>query len=79
MKKILLATLATLALAGCKTDSDYDMEATRAQVRAECEEYGGKAITMRITRDVNNRPWAAVCINSNTGAEFNVYVSGVLQ
>lgn len=79
MKKILLATLAVLTLAGCKTDSDYDMEATRAQVRAECEEYGGKAVTMRLSHTVDDRPWVANCINSNTGNEFQVFVKGVLK
>lgn len=79
MKKVLLATLAVLALAGCKTDSDYDMEATRAQVRAECEAFGGKASTMQLSYQVDNRPWAGNCINSNTGNEFRVYVKGVLK
>lgn len=79
MKKILLATLAVLALAGCKVDSDYDLEATRAQVREECEAFGGKASTLQLNWRVDNRPWTGNCINMNTGNEFRVYVKGVLK
>lgn len=79
MKRVLLTALIALTLAGCRDDSDYDMEATRTQVRAECEEYGGKATTMQISHFVNGRPWAATCINKTTGNEFRVYVKGVLK
>lgn len=79
MKKVLLATLAVLALAGCKTESDYDMEATRVQTREECQRYGGEAVTFYMGNRVKGNPWTVNCINKNTGAEFQAYVSGVLK
>lgn len=79
MKKILLATLAVLTLAGCKTDGDFDQEATRTQAAAECQEYGGKSVIRWLGYDVQNRPWTVKCINPVTGNEFKVYIAGVLK
>lgn len=81
MKKYLLIAVAALAMTGCKVevDSDYDLEATREQVRVECDAFGGKASTIQLNWRVDKRPWTGTCINPNTGNEFRVYVKGVLK
>ena len=79
MKKVLLATLTVMALAGCKVDTDYSLEATREQLKTICAAFGGLPSTMQLTYFVDDRPWAGTCINPNTGATFNVYFKGVLK
>lgn len=79
MKKVLLATLAVLALAGCNTKDDYDINATREESKATCAEYGGRHNVMWLSYNVTGKPWEASCINPNTGNTFTVYFQGVLK
>jgi len=79
VKKILLLVAMAAVLAGCDipSESGFDIDATRAQIKAECQEYGGKANTIRLSYYVDKRPWTGTCINPNTGNTFDVYVKGV--
>lgn len=75
---MLLVALAVV-LSGCdlKRESDFDMDATRQEIKAECIAFGGLPNTIRLSYSVNKRPWTGNCINPNTGTGFEVYVKGV--
>lgn len=79
MKKYLLIALGMLALTGCNTKDDYDLDATREESKATCAAFGGLHNVMSLTYGVTGKPWEAACINPNTGNTFKVYFKGVLK
>ena len=79
MKKHLLIALGLMALAGCNTKDDYDLDATREESKATCAEFGGLHNIMSLTYGVTGKPWEGLCINPTTGNTFKVYFKGVLK
>lgn len=79
MKKILVLVAAAAVLTGCGSPADYDKDATREELKAECKRYGGELNTYRYGSNVQGNPWMGNCINISTGNKFDAYVPGVLK
>lgn len=77
MKKILLLVAMAATLTGCGAD-DYDWDATKAKATEICLDFGGKVKYMEYApfrRESSS--FDVRCINTNTGIQFWVSISGV--